>query len=259
MGTWGTAIFSDDLALDVKSDFKRKIGFGKSSEQATLEILKEYADSLNDIDENSIVWLALAATQTQLGYLLDTVKVQALEIIENGNDLRKWESNKSDYKKREQALNKLKIKLNGNQPEPKKIPKPNVRNTNLQKGDIFTYKLSNSKKIILRVIRIQEDPSGDRYPFVELLDFYNETIDNKLNISNLDIKIIDPNNLVEIAGTTIKSSGQFYLASFGKRDVEDWEKIEIIEKDKDSKERKGSSIMVWWKEFEERIIQVFDN
>lgn len=35
MGTWGPALFSDDLALEVKSDFKDKIALALSKDAAT--------------------------------------------------------------------------------------------------------------------------------------------------------------------------------------------------------------------------------
>lgn len=35
MGTWGLALFSDDLALEVKDDFKDKITLVLSKEAAT--------------------------------------------------------------------------------------------------------------------------------------------------------------------------------------------------------------------------------
>ncbi len=44
MGTWGTAIFSDDLASDIKLEFRNKIGFGKNSIEATEELLKDYSE-----------------------------------------------------------------------------------------------------------------------------------------------------------------------------------------------------------------------
>ena len=50
MGAWGTAIFSDDTASDVREEFRDLIGEGLSTEQATDKLLKEYAPSLDDPD-----------------------------------------------------------------------------------------------------------------------------------------------------------------------------------------------------------------
>ena len=51
MGTWGTAIFSDDTASDVRDEFRDLIGKGLSAEQATNKLLKENAPSLDDPDD----------------------------------------------------------------------------------------------------------------------------------------------------------------------------------------------------------------
>jgi hypothetical protein len=43
MGAWGTAIFSDDTARDIRDEFRDLIGEGLSTEQATEKLLSEYA------------------------------------------------------------------------------------------------------------------------------------------------------------------------------------------------------------------------
>jgi hypothetical protein len=77
MGTWGTAIFSDDTASDVRDEFRDLIGEGLSTEQATDELLKEYALSLDDPDDGPPFWLGLAVTQWKCGRLLEQVKEKA--------------------------------------------------------------------------------------------------------------------------------------------------------------------------------------
>jgi len=74
MGTWGTAIFSDDTASDVRDEFRDLIGEGLSTEQATDKLLREYAPSLDDPDDGPPFWLGLAVTQWKCGRLLERVK-----------------------------------------------------------------------------------------------------------------------------------------------------------------------------------------
>ena len=74
MGTFGTTIFSDDFACDIRDELKEFIGDGITPEQATSQLRNEYSDSLKDDDEASVFWLALAATQWKTGRLLDNVK-----------------------------------------------------------------------------------------------------------------------------------------------------------------------------------------
>ena len=90
MGTWETAIFSDDTASDVRDGFRDLIGEGLSTEQATDKLLRQYAPSLDDPDDGPPFWLGLAVTQWKSGRLLERVKEKALEIIDTGADLKRW-------------------------------------------------------------------------------------------------------------------------------------------------------------------------
>jgi len=63
MGAWGVAIFSDDLAADIRSDFRELIGDGLTPSEATDLLKAEYASSLFDPHEMPVFWIALALTQ----------------------------------------------------------------------------------------------------------------------------------------------------------------------------------------------------
>ena len=98
MGAWGTAIFSDDTASDIRGDYRDLLGDGYSPAEATDQILSEWKDSLDDPEERSVVWLALAVTQWKLGRLEERVKGKALEIIDSGSDLDRWEGKDKEKK-----------------------------------------------------------------------------------------------------------------------------------------------------------------
>ena len=42
MGAWGTGIFQDDTACDIRDDYKDHLGNGLSGSEATERILSEY-------------------------------------------------------------------------------------------------------------------------------------------------------------------------------------------------------------------------
>lgn len=42
MGAWGSAIFSDDTAADLRDDWKDLLGEGLSPEEATKKLVEEY-------------------------------------------------------------------------------------------------------------------------------------------------------------------------------------------------------------------------
>jgi hypothetical protein len=89
MGTWGPAIFSDDTASDIRGDYKDLLGDGLSPSDATDRILLEWKDSIDDSDEQSVVWLALAVIQWKLGRLEERIKDKAIEVINSGCDLER--------------------------------------------------------------------------------------------------------------------------------------------------------------------------
>ncbi len=62
----GPALYSDDLAADVRSDFRALIGEGYSVAAAVEKLIKEYASALDDPDEAPVFWLALAKLRAQI-------------------------------------------------------------------------------------------------------------------------------------------------------------------------------------------------
>jgi len=258
MGTWGTAIFSDDLASDIKSEFRDKIGFGKTSIEATEELLNDYSEEIKDSDESSVFWLSLALTQWNIGRLLENVKEKALEVIENGQDLDKWKDDEKSFKKRKLILEKLKEQLQSEQPKQKKIAKPFIRETIMEEGDLISYKLKNDKFIILRVIEINQDKCGDRYPFIEILDFYENEIPELRELEKLNIKNLDKDGGIDDGFIKIEPSRQFNISSWGKRDSEPLNRLKVLSKKTKVKSRKGTSPMFWWRNFDNQVIKAFE-
>ncbi len=90
MGAWGTGIFQDDTACDIRDDYKDYLGDGLSGPEATTRILSEYKSSFADPDESGVAWLALAAVQWRHGRLDETTLEQALRVIDSGSNLAWW-------------------------------------------------------------------------------------------------------------------------------------------------------------------------
>ena len=85
MGTWGTGLFDDDLAADVRDDFRELVAEGLTLDKATDHLLREYSGAVLDSDEGPVFWLALADTQWKLGRLDKRVKSEALRVISDGS------------------------------------------------------------------------------------------------------------------------------------------------------------------------------
>ena len=127
MGASGTAIFSDDVACDVRDAYRDLLVEGHSGQQATKELIAEFAHEIKDHDDGPIFWLTLAKLQWDYGRLEERVKAKALKLIDSGVALKRWTEGASDArdcKRRQQVLASLRKQLCSPQPAPKKIRKP---------------------------------------------------------------------------------------------------------------------------------------
>jgi hypothetical protein len=188
MGTWGTAIFSDDLAGDIRMRYRSLIGDGLTGEQATDILLEEYQEILEEPDVTSVFWLALAATQWRYGRLEPRVQAQALEIIDSGSDLLRWKEDPRSFNKRQLVLSKLRETLLSPQPPPKRIPKPFRDQCEWDIGEMIGYKLLSGNLILFRVIGYHVDLGGTS-PIFELLDWIGQEIPAQEVLESAGIKV----------------------------------------------------------------------
>jgi hypothetical protein len=119
MGAWGTGVFSDDNAADVRDDYRKLVGDGLTGPQATERLIAQWAP-IGDPDLEPVFWLALALTQWGCGRLEARVKEEALRMIANGSAIRAWAGG-PDERKRRTVLEAAKRKLESPQPTERKI------------------------------------------------------------------------------------------------------------------------------------------
>ncbi len=175
MGAWGTGLFSDDSASDVRDGYRDLIGDGYSSSQATDLLIAEWSDSLLDPEESSVFWLALASTQWQCGRLENRVKSRALEIIDSGTDLARWRDDPKQLKNREAVLAKLRSQILAPQPRLKRIPKRFRDSCDWSIGEVIGYRLQTGKWVLLLVVGFHSDKGGTS-PICMLLDWLDESL-----------------------------------------------------------------------------------
>lgn len=179
MGVWGTAIFSDDTACDVRDIYIDLVGDGLSGLEATKKLLNQWSGALDDPDEGPVFWLALAATQWKNGRLEETVLRRALDIIDSGIDLARWNASPRDHKKRQLVLGKLRAQLTSPQPSEKRISKRFRDSNDWLVGELMSYRLLSGQLVVFRVIGHHEDRGGTS-PICELLDWVGEKIPENL-------------------------------------------------------------------------------
>lgn len=172
MGAWGTGIFSDDTACDVRDVWRETLMDGLDGEAATARVFQKFTHVFADEDEVVVGWVALAAAQMQTGRLQPTVRDRALEIIEAGGDVEQWRLGPTPAlaRQREKALQALAEKLRGPQPAPKTLRRPKPRLSPLDVGDVVHIRGERGEALYVVVDIAAASPPGSTEPVVaELL------------------------------------------------------------------------------------------
>lgn len=146
MGTWGTSIYSNDIAEDVRDACKDV--YALYDVNAGNEILfNHFSDILNQgfVDnEYASFWYALADWQWKHGMLNEFVKEKALNLLENCAGIQEWIElgNKADIRKRHNVMENLKKRLVSNQGTLKK-PRLILAKPKHKIGDVIFFKATD--------------------------------------------------------------------------------------------------------------------
>jgi hypothetical protein len=188
MGAWGIGVFSDDTACDIRGDYRDLIGDGHPGPEATDILLKRWAGETGS-GEWYVFWLALAATQWKCGRLEERVKNRALEIIDARADLTRWED-ESLKRRRNAALQKLRVQLLSQQPSQRKIAKPFRDTCDWAVGELIGYELRSKKWIVLRVTDLSRtNNKGSIAPVCEILNWEGDVIPKLSVLEKLSIRL----------------------------------------------------------------------
>ena len=144
MGAWGTGLYQDDVAEDIKTDYINFLKEGKTNQEAYDKLIADNQMIINDFEDGPVFWFALADTQWKLGRLMPYVKEQALKHLDEGTDLLKWEEwGKPFLKRRIKVLDDLKNRLMSAMPAEKKVPLFKYYKCNWNIGDAYAYRLES--------------------------------------------------------------------------------------------------------------------
>ncbi len=176
MGVWGPALFSDDVACDVRDEYRALVEDGIDDKEATRRILNTRRAALTDPDDGPVIWLALAVTQSKTGRLEPNIASRALEIISRGEGMQRWEEQGSAMAaRRRAAMEKVRNQLTGPQPPRRRLRPPWRHVTSLRRGDVIAYHTRTGDYLLLRVTRIEDNRDGAA-PVLVLLDFADNNI-----------------------------------------------------------------------------------
>jgi len=115
------------------------------------------------------------------------VLAQALEIIDSGSDLFRWQEDPRLLRKRQAVLSKLRQTLLSPQPPEKRIPKRFRDTCEWDIGEVIGYRLLSGDLVMFRVIGYHVDKGGTA-PVFEILDWIGHQIPEREVLESVGIK-----------------------------------------------------------------------
>ena len=125
-----------------------------------------------DPDEMPVFWIALAVAQWKLGRLEESTKKMALQVIDDGTDLARWDDAQSRVK-REVVLAKTRAELLAASPPAKRVPQTIREANEWHLGETIGFQLLSGKWTMFRVIGHHADKGG-RFAVCELLNWVGQ-------------------------------------------------------------------------------------
>lgn len=149
MGYWGTEIYANDIAEDLKLACEDIFSF-VSVEEGNKILEKHFSEYFaSDITDNEIAsfWYALADWQLKHGILSNKFKDRVIDLLKSRAGIEEWaeNENKETVKKRIEVMDKLLARLSSEQ-SPQKIVRKKAKTPKHQIGDIIIFKLSHGEK-----------------------------------------------------------------------------------------------------------------
>jgi len=170
MGVWGAALFSNDVACDIRDHYRELIEDVVDDSEATRLTAAKYRESLDDPDDGASAILALAVTQSKIGRLDPSIRDRALAAIDRGGDLSVWAiDNPKLLARRKQVLAKVRDQLTGPQPARSRIKRPLRPSCGLVAGDVLALDCPGGLAL-LRIVRVHVHRKGET-PCLEELQF----------------------------------------------------------------------------------------
>lgn len=197
MGTWGTSLYANDSASDIRGDYIDKLKRGKTNEEATQELIDGNRDIMGDAEEEPLFWFALADTQWNYGRLLPEVREKALYFLSQDKELERWkESGQKQFHAWVKTLDTLKRKLGSPQPVVKKVSKYRLYQCKWSLGDVFAYRFSSeySKQkgfygqyVVFRKVSEDTWHPGHIVPIVQVYKWIGNDIPSIEKLSGFDL------------------------------------------------------------------------
>ena len=170
MGVSGTGIFANDVACDIRDEYRELIEDGIDDAEAMRRTLEKFKQYFDDPSDGTAAIVGFAITQSKIGRLDPSIRDRALAVIDQGGDLNIWdEESPKDVGKRKAALDKARAQLIGPQPSRKRLKRPKGALCDLVAGDVLALDLPGGP-LLLRTVRVRSSRYGES-PTLEVLEF----------------------------------------------------------------------------------------
>jgi len=188
MGIWGTDLFSNDTACDIRDEYREQIENGVEDAEALRATLAKFRSYFEDRECGGVCTIALAVTQSKIGRLNPGICTRALAAIDNGADLVTWErENPKLVAKRRAALGKARAQLVGPQPARKRLCPPRRQICGLIAGDALALTTPSGVKL-LRVVHVKPHRLGET-PILEEMQFRGSKVPSQKKLDGIKPKV----------------------------------------------------------------------
>lgn len=161
MGTWGTDLYSDDIACEVRDEYLDALKVGLTGPEAANQVLLRRGLALENRQIACGVYFALAETAWKYGRLTEEVRSAALALLESGGDLPIWAQDAPAQRHARRAmLERLEAQLRSPQPLVRAVKlKPEVEKvvrTDLPAGTALLLDLPSGHRAALVIVGFKD-------------------------------------------------------------------------------------------------------
>lgn len=144
MGTWGTAIKSNDVSADIYSEFFDLYNKGEEPTDIAEKLIVQNQELIKSQEDSNNFWFAIALSLWETKKLNREIFEKVKEIIESSQDIKLWkelDADKQQITKREKALSDFLEKISVEKAKPKARKKSVFKTPIFEKGTCLTYNL----------------------------------------------------------------------------------------------------------------------
>ena len=197
MGAWGTGLYANDTASDIKFEYVDMLRRGVRNEEIVAAMIRDQGECIDDPEDAPLFWFALADMQWNYGRLMPEVKEKALYYLTQDGDLEVWRE--AGIKKLNAWLEtrkQLEEKLHTPQPPVKKVMPYRVYKCEWKLGDVFAYQFQGEiskaygcfgKYIVFRKIDEGSEWPGNIVPIIEISNWIGDHVPSLEEVRQMEL------------------------------------------------------------------------